>query len=236
VGRGDDIGDVYHGLSDAGFVVSRVLPSGGLAARARLRYPDRAVRSSPLAPLAVLLALASSGCDERADAAQPDAALPPPSAAPPPSLPAVPAPSAAPAPSSSAGGEAASLQLLKLVFTTDVKNKDPVDKLDHAQPGQRVWVHLTMRNRGAEARPITLSFRVNGDQRTNVDLKIEPSWSYRTWGYSTLRGTDVAGELTVDVRDAAGALVTSARLPIKADRGKPEASKPAKPPPAPLDE
>jgi hypothetical protein len=127
--------------------------------------------------------------------------------------------------------ERAPLQLLKLVFTSEVKNKEPVDKLERAQPGQRVWVHLTMRNRGADARPITLAFRVNGDARTKVDLKIDPSWSYRTWGYSTLRASDLTGALDVDVRDDAGTLITSARLPIV----KPDPAKPP-PKPEPLDE
>jgi hypothetical protein len=110
-----------------------------------------------------------------------------------------------------------------------VKNKEPVDKLDRALPGQRVWVHLTMRNRGAEARPISLVFRVNDEQRSKVDLDVGPSWSYRTWGYSTLHAGDRAGELVVEVRGDAGALITTARLPIKADSSKPL-------PPAPLDE
>lgn len=169
------------------------------------------------------LALAGSACDERAHASAPDAA-PPPSAAPTPS-----ARAAAPAASRSAPAEEAELALLKLVFTSEVKNKEPVDKLDHAQPGQRVWVHLTMRNRGTEARPISLVFRVSDEQRSKVDLEIGPSWSYRTWGYSTLRASDRTGELVVEVRDASGARVTSARLPIKADPSKPMLA-------APLDE
>jgi hypothetical protein len=107
------------------------------------------------------------------------------------------------------------VQVLKLVFTSDVKNRDPVDKLDHGEPGQRVWVHLTARNRGAGARAISLSFRVNDDQRSKVDLKVEPSWSYRTWGYNTLRAGDQTGDLAVDVRDDTGTILASARLPLR---------------------
>jgi hypothetical protein len=171
-----------------------------------------------LAPLALALALAGlPGCDDKAHAGQPDAEAPPPSAPSvrPPSPPAPPASSSPPA-------EKPPLQILKLVFTSEVKNKEAVDKLERAQPGQRVYVHLTARNRGSEARPITMAFKVNGDARSKVDLKVDPSWSYRTWGYNTLRASDQTGELTVEVRDDTGAVITTARLPIKADPpGKP---------------
>jgi len=161
--------------------------------------------------LVLLTAAALAGCDERA------AASPAPDAAPPeaPKSPST-TPSAAPAPSGSAA-ERAPLQVLKLVFTSEVKNKEPVDKLEAIKPGERAWAHLTMRNRGAEARPIAMVFKVNGEQRSKVDLKIDPSWSYRTWAYSTLRAGDVSGELVVEVRDDDGAVITTARLPIKGD-------------------
>ena len=192
----------------------------GLASGASLRYLEAAVPVLRPALLLAALALVSSGCDGRADASTPDAAPPPPPA---PSARPAPPP---PAPSASSTPEKPPLQLLKLVFTSEVKNREPVDKLDHAQPGQRVWVHLTLRNRGADVRPISVGFQVNGDARTRVDLKVDPSWSYRTWAYNTLRAGDAAGELVVDVRDDAGTVVTTARLPIKTDAGKTPPSRP----------
>jgi hypothetical protein len=160
------------------------------------------------ATLAVLLALAGcSGCDERADASPALDAAPPPA----------PPTSASAAPSGSASAEKGEFKILKMVFTSEVKNKEPADKLESAQPGQRVWAHLTMRNRTGEPRQIALVFKVNGEQRSRVDLKIEPSWSYRTWGYSTLRAGDTTGEVVVEIRDEGGAVVSTARLPIKGD-------------------
>jgi hypothetical protein len=192
------------------------------------------VRSIPPVALlvpALALAFAScgcSGCDGRAAASEPDAAPPP---APPTST--ASSSARAPAAPASSAADKAPLQLLKLVFTSEVKNKEPVDKLDYAQPGQRVYVHLTLRNRGADVRPVTLSFKVNGDARSKVDLKVDPSWSFRTWGYNTLRAGDLTGELSVELRDDAGALVTSARLPIK---NKPDPAKPLQPRPEPIND
>jgi hypothetical protein len=194
----------------------------GLASRARLHYLDVAVHLLHSIAVVVVLALAATGCDERARASPPNA-MSPPSAAP-----TFSARAAVPAASSSALVEKAELKLLKLVFTSEVKSKEPADKLDHAQPGQRVWAHLTMRNRGAEPRQISLVFRVNDEQRSKVNLEIEPSWSFRTWAYSTLRAGDRTGELAVEVRDDAGALVTTARLPIKVDSSKPLPASPAR--------
>jgi hypothetical protein len=122
--------------------------------------------------------------------------------------------------------EKPTLQLLKLVFTSEVKSKEPVDKLERAEPGQRVWAHFTLRNRG-DARTITVVFRVNGDQRSKVDLKVDSSWSFRTWAYNTLRAGDASGEITVEARDEAGVVVASASLPLKgADGAKPMRAKP----------
>jgi hypothetical protein len=177
--------------------------------------------------LLLLAAAALAGCDEHASAS------PPPDAAPP-EAPRIPSstPTATAAPSGSAAAEKAPLQVLKLVFTSEVKNREPVDKLDAIKPGERAWAHLTMRNRGAEARPIAMVFKVNGEQRSKVDLKIEPSWSYRTWAYSTLRAADVSGELVVEVQGDDGAVITTARLPIKGDgKGDGKSGAPAKPRP-----
>jgi len=82
------------------------------------------------------------------------------------------------------------------------------------RPGQRVWAHLTLRNRSAETRTVKLVFRVNGDERTAVTLDVEPSWSYRTWGYNTLRDFDV-GEMSIEVTDDTGATLVTDKLPIR---------------------
>ncbi len=179
---------------------------------------------SPLAALAVLVSLASlcAGCDESAHADAPDAAAPSAQA------PTTPAP-ARPQPSASASPEKGELSVLKLVFTSEIKNKGPADVLKAAAPGQRVWAHLTVRNRGAEARTITLVFKVNGKERSRVDLKVEPSWSFRTWGYTTLRGSD-AGGLSVEVVDDSSATLVTGGLPIR----PPDETRAAKP--LPLDE
>jgi hypothetical protein len=115
--------------------------------------------------------------------------------------------------------------VLKLVLTSEVKKKEPVDKLDAAAPGQRVWAHVTVRNRTEATRPLALVFLVGGAERARVDLKADPSWSYRTWGYVTLRATD-SGELTAEVRDEAGTVMERARLPIKGDPVKPQKKAP----------
>ena len=96
------------------------------------------------------------------------------------------------------------VELQKFQLTSAVKNKDPVDQLDSAKPGQRVYGHLTVRNRTAGPQRVSVSFRVNDDERSMVDLTIEKSWSWRTWAYVTLRKDD-KGELTVHVFDDHGA-------------------------------
>ncbi len=115
---------------------------------------------------------------------------------------------------------AGEFRVLKLVFTSEVKNKEPVDKLTSVEAGQRVWVHLTMRNRGDLLRPVTVVFRVGGAARSRVDLKIEPSWSFRTWAYNTLRSGDT-GALAVEVLDAEGAVLGSSEMPIRAAGSRP---------------
>lgn len=155
-------------------------------------------------------------CDDPAPASL-DAAPPPPSSgAAPPNASAPKTPVNAPAPPSSAAPEKAPLSLLRLTLTSAVKDKEPVDELKAAGPGQRVWAHLALRNRSSEARRLTLIFRVDGEERSTVDLKVEPSWSFRTWGYNTLRASDKSGDLTLEVRELSGPILTTARLPIKA--------------------
>jgi hypothetical protein len=100
-------------------------------------------------------------------------------------------------------------------LTSEVKKREPADRLLAAEPGMRVWAHVRIRNRTGDARRVSLVFRVDGDERSTVDLKVEPSWSFRTWGYNTLRGGDKRGTLTVELRDEAGALLGEAQLPIE---------------------
>jgi hypothetical protein len=155
-------------------------------------------------------------CDDPAPA-NPGAALPPHSGPPfPAPVSASTPPVSTLGPSSSVAPEKAPLQLLRLTLTSAVKDKEPVDELEAVGPAQRVWAHLAIRNRSSDARRITLIFRVNGEERSTVDLKVEPSWSYRTWGYNTLRASDKSGELTLEVREIGGPLLTTARLPVKA--------------------
>lgn len=129
---------------------------------------------------------------------------------------------AAPAPSAKPGSArptptetvAEGVDLLKMELTSEVKNKEPVDKLDSAKPGERVYAHLTVRNRTAGQQRVSLSFRINDEERTMVDLKVEKSWSWRTWAYVTLRKDD-KGELTVHAFDDHGAELATKSIPIK---------------------
>ncbi len=179
------------------------------------------VRSHPRATLLASLALVAlagcSGCDERADASPGDAA--------PPSTPSAPIVRAAPSATGSSTPEKCELRVLKAVFTSEVKNKEPTDVLKSAKPGQRVWAHLTVRNRCDVLRTLSLTFRVGGAERSTVDLNIDPSWSFRSWGYVTLRKGD-AGKLELEVKDEGGAVLVASSLPIKADDLPPEKPSP----------
>ncbi|MDI1478198.1 hypothetical protein [Polyangium sp. y55x31] len=124
--------------------------------------------------------------------------------------------SSAPAsPPAEPSSERASLELLQLTLTSDVQKKEPVDTLDVAPPGSRVYAHLKLRNRSQDKRKVHVDFLVNGKLRTPLDLTVEPSWSYRTWGYNTMQAGDT-GELEVRVLDDGGSTLATARLPIKA--------------------
>jgi hypothetical protein len=107
----------------------------------------------------------------------------------------------------------APLELQELTFTTDVKNKEPVDTLVAAEAGKRVWAHLRLRNRG-EPRKIRLQFRVNDDKRTMIDLQVEKSWSFRTWAYNTLLAGDTKGTVRLEVTDDTGAVLADTTVPI----------------------
>ena len=198
----------------------RGLSLAALASRRGLGYRIRAVKKpTALFASAALLLLA---CDEPAPTPAPGATITT-SAAIATSV----ASSAAPAiatsaarPSASASATTPSLQVLRLTLTSEVKQKEPVDELKEAGPGQRVWAHVTLRNRAPEARRVSVVFKVDGDERSTVDLQIASSWSFRSWAYNTLRAGDKSGELTVEVRDDAGAVLGQARLPIKATAAK----------------
>ncbi len=172
-----------------------------------LGYRNEAVKKpTALVALAVLLVLA---CDDP----PPTAAAVPASAAE--AATAKPIASATPKPAASTAAPTPSIQVLKLTLTSDVKQKEPVDELTQAAPGQRVWAHVTIRNRYPDARRVSLIFKVDGEERSTVDLQIASSWSFRTWGYSTLRASDKSGELTVEVRDDGGGVLSTAKLQIK---------------------
>lgn len=125
------------------------------------------------------------------------------------------------APSSSASSDQSSIQLLRFAWTSGVTSKEPVDTLKVAEPGQKIFAHLTLRNRTDKDRTITLIFRVGGDERSTVPLKVDRSWSWRTWGYTTLRAND-SGEVRVEIVDEGGAVIATESLSIK----KPASAKP----------
>lgn len=110
------------------------------------------------------------------------------------------------------------LQVLRFAFTSEIKAKEPTDKLTYATAGERVYAHMTLRNRAPnqrdEKRSVKVVFRVNEERRTTLDLKVDPSWSYRTWAFNTLKDDD-KGELTLQVTDDEGNLIIDEQLPIK---------------------
>jgi len=111
------------------------------------------------------------------------------------------------------------MQVLRFKFTSKVKNREGVDKLSVLRPGQRVYAHLTMRNRSGYDRCLHLTFRVNGKQRTALTLGIGKSWSWRTWAFNTVRD-DERGFLELEVKDDQGKLVLRERLAIVPDPGR----------------
>lgn len=107
------------------------------------------------------------------------------------------------------------IELLKLKFTSAVQAKDPVDELTHAKPGQRVYAHFTLRNRTGRPRTIHVTFRVNGVTRTEVDLDVAESWSYRTWAYNTVLATDTTGKIEMEATGDEGHPIAEGSLPIR---------------------
>ncbi|MEM9692119.1 MAG: hypothetical protein AAGA56_06225 [Myxococcota bacterium] len=105
------------------------------------------------------------------------------------------------------------MQLLRFAFASGLEGKDPKDKLHIARPGQRIYAHLTLRNRSGRKRCATLTFRVGGKKRTEIKVKIGESWSWRTWAYNTLRSDD-REPLELTVRDDKGGLVLREKLAV----------------------
>lgn len=106
--------------------------------------------------------------------------------------------------------------MLRFAFSSGVKAKEPVDFLEEAGPGMRVYAHMAFKNTNPEPRQIHLVFRVNGERRTLLDLKVDSSQSYRTWAFNTLRDQDRSGQLTLEVTDETGQTLLSEKLPLKA--------------------
>ena len=165
-------------------------------------------------PLLLLAAFTLCACDKKDSASELDAAAASSSA-----------PSATPAASSAAPADSANdepptepLQLQGMTFTSNVEGKEPVDVLVAAEPGQRVWAHLRLRNRSGQARKIHLEFRVNDQKRTTLDLDVAESWSYRTWAFNTLQAGDKTGTVSLKVTDDSGAVLADSSVPIAAKK------------------
>jgi hypothetical protein len=162
--------------------------------------------------------LCLGGCNERsADGAQPAASgsssapVPVPVPAPQKSATATPTKPTSEVPPSSTR---VPVELLALTITSNVEKKEPVDKLKTIKPGMRVYAHLKMRNRSDETRKVHVDFLVNGKLRTPLKLDIDPSWSFRTWGYNTIQASD-SGDLEIVVYDDAGTALGRERLQIQ---------------------
>jgi hypothetical protein len=105
------------------------------------------------------------------------------------------------------------MQLLKFTFADGVDGRDPRRRLEVARAGQRVFAHLTLRNRSGRARCVHMVFRVGGKKRTEVTLKIGESWSWRTYAYNTLRSDDNK-PLELVVTDDQGATIVREQLAV----------------------
>jgi hypothetical protein len=123
--------------------------------------------------------------------------------------------SARAAPTASAT-KAEHVELQRFRLTSGVESREPVDELGAAGAGQRVYAHAALRNRTGAARRVSLVFLVDNEERTTVDLEVEPSWSWRTWGYVTLRAGDEKATLKVELRDDQGELLAERSVPIEA--------------------
>lgn len=107
------------------------------------------------------------------------------------------------------------VELLKSQFASGIKDREPLDEIKVARPGTRTYLHLVLRNRSQRERKVQVSFSVNGDKRSEVTLNVADAWSFRTWGYNTLRKADTKGKLTAVVEDDEGHLLGELQLPIE---------------------
>ncbi len=105
------------------------------------------------------------------------------------------------------------VEILKFTFTSGVGSKNPVDSLTTAKPGTKVYAHLTVRNRTGSARKVTVTFELNGKTRSEVELSVDESWSWRTWAYNTVP-KDAQGTLRAIVTDDEGHPLGDYSLPI----------------------
>jgi hypothetical protein len=107
------------------------------------------------------------------------------------------------------------MELLRFRFTSGIEAREPKDELKAAKPGQRVYGYLALRNRTGRKKAVTLSWSVNGEVRTKIELPIDESWQFRTWGYNTLQDTDRSGTLRLEVTDESGHPLVDEELPIR---------------------
>jgi hypothetical protein len=111
------------------------------------------------------------------------------------------------------GADLKPMQVLRFSFASGLEGKDPKDDMKVARPGQRVYAHLTMRNRSGRKRCLHLTFRVGGKKRTEVTLKVGESWSWRTWAYNTIKSDDT-GPLELTIEDDQKNVVLKKTLPV----------------------
>lgn len=168
------------------------------------------------AALGVALVVAGVGCGSPRDRTAPSAQAAAGDAGPIDAPTPPPLPPSAPPPSSADEDETSTrpLELLSHQLTSGVKARAPIDRLSRVEPGERVYVFLTVRNRSGRTRQVHVEFRVNGALRTVKDLDVAESWSFRTWAYNTVLETDKPGKLAVDVTDDEGHPLLEESLPI----------------------
>lgn len=106
------------------------------------------------------------------------------------------------------------MELMRFAFSSAIERREPKDELTHAKPGQRVHAFLAIRNRTGRKRSIHLAWSVNGEPRTQLDLDVDESWQFRTWGFNTVLPKD-RGTLRLEVTDDAGNSLVERELPIR---------------------
>jgi hypothetical protein len=109
------------------------------------------------------------------------------------------------------------VEVLRFTFADAVEGKDVKSKLTEAHAGQRVISHFVLRNRSGRERCVRLEFRVNGKLRTTLTQKVGKSWSWRTWGYVTLRKED-RGKLELRAVDDQQKELVKRELPIVGEK------------------